>query len=381
MTNISISEINSYLKCKRAWDLTSPNRQSLKHKATPKIYLTVGSAVHAAIEAQANGDDPYEYLEEYIQVERADKRETYQDLVGSAAWDSEMEEFESAAHLAMGLVRQYMDHYSEENPLADQGLKYVATEVPFSIPLGGGTNFVGTFDGIATDLASETKFYLTENKTAGRKPNLDMVERSNQFLGYNWAFKALTGRKPAGTLYNLIMKRLISAPKTLKSGALSVDKSASVTLKSFQKALNEGNYDPIKYIDYLRMLAEREQFGDDRFFHRQIFTYTEKQLDNWASQVLYPIARDIQSINDLENDYDHPISDELDILPNYNSCEQCFVVDICKAMDHDLDVDRVVSERYKVGKSPTSEAVSGATPVVVQSADELISYLKEIKNA
>lgn len=370
--NISISEINSYLRCRRAWDLTSGNRQSLKHKVTPKIYFMIGSAVHEAIDAQARGDDPQEFLKEYISRERADRRMAYEEAVGSSPWQSEMEEFEDSATLASKLVDQYFLHYGAENPLEELGLKYVATEVPFSIPLANGINFVGTFDGIATDIATESKFYLTENKTAGRKPNLEIVERSNQFLGYNWAFLALTGFKPAGTLYNLIMKRLIKEPKTLKSGALSVDKNASVTTQTVLKAIQTGGHDPLKYLDYLEFLQEREAQGDDRFFLRHMFTYTDRQLENWYHQVLEPMSQEMLDPLGVNN--------HLDIYPNYLNCEGCLVADICKAMDHDWDVDQVVSQRYQVGKTPTGEAVDGAAPVVVQSSDELISYLREKAN-
>ncbi len=90
MTNISISEINSFLRCRRAWDLTSASRQSLRHKVTPKIFFVIGSAVHEAIDAQARGDDPYEFFEEYVSRERADRRLAYEEITGTSAWQSEM---------------------------------------------------------------------------------------------------------------------------------------------------------------------------------------------------------------------------------------------------------------------------------------------------
>lgn len=363
---ISVSELNSYLRCRRAWDWTSSNRQGLKHKATPKLYFVEGSGVHEAIHAQASGKDPYEALELYIQSERETREQAYRLAVGSAPWQSEMEDFETSANLARCLVAQYFNHYGQENPLGDLGLKYVATEVPFSIALSDDTNFVGTFDGIATDIESESKFYLLENKTTSRKPNLDLFERSNQSLGYNWAFWALTGQKPVGTIYNLIMKRPIKPPKTLKSGALSVDKNASVTLQSFMAEIERGGHNPLKYIDYINMLSEREAAGDDRFFLRQKFQYTQTQLDNWHNDVLVPLLGELR--------------DPPNIAPNYLSCENCLVKDLCEAKDRDHDVDSLVSQRYKVGKTPTEQSVHGATPVWLSSTTELVEYLKGIRN-
>lgn len=369
-TNISISEINSYLKCRRAWDLTSSNRQGLKHKATPKIYFTIGSAVHEAIDAQARGDDPYEFFEEYVSRERADRRASYEEAVGSTPWQSEMEEFEVSVNLARSLVEQYFSHYSGQNPIKDLGLKYVATEVPFSIPLSPDVNFVGTFDGIATDLATETKFYLIENKTTGRKPDMDMFRRGNQSKGYNWAFKALTGHKPVAMVYNVIMKRLIAEPKLLKSGALSQDKRASVTVQSFLNGLAQYDLDPLDYAEYIEMLATREEAGDDRFFLREKFHYTENELLHWYLNVLDPLVDEIASPSQISN--------YLEIYPNYTSCENCLVRDLCDAMDAGDDVAGVVSARYKVGKTPTERRVQDATPHMVNNAQDLVTYLETL---
>lgn len=360
MTNVSVSEINSFLRCRRAWDLTSASRQSLRHKVTPKIYFVIGSAVHEAIDAQARGDDPFEYFEEFVQSERADRREAYESSVGKSPWANEMEDFEQSVVLARELVSQYFNHYGAENPLAAQGLKYVATEVPFSIPLGGGVNFVGTFDGIATDIETESVFYLVENKTAGRKPNIETIQTSNQFVGYNWAFRALTGVSPAGTLYNGILKRVIKPPKMLKSGALSVDKNASVTLKTFMEAINRGNHDPVKYLDYLEYLQEREANGDDRFFFREIFTYSNAQLDNWGETLELVSSEMTQS----------PV-----VYPNYTSCEGCLVRDLCLAQDMGEDVDAVKRLRYEVKTYGTMEAVDGVTPDTVSSVSDLLEVL------
>lgn len=359
--NISVSEINSFLRCRRSWDLTSASRQSLRHKVTPKMFFVVGSSVHEAIDAQARGDDPFEYFEEYVNTERTNRRETYESIVGTSPWANEMEEFESSVVLARQLVIQYFDRYSIENPLAEQGLKYVATEVPFSIPLGGDVNFVGTFDGIATDIETESVFYLVENKTAGRKPNIELLQTANQFVGYNWAFRRLTGVTPAGTLYNGLLKRIIKLPKMLKSGALSVDKSASVTLKTFMEAIQRGNHDPVKYLEYLEFLQQREAHGDDRFFFREIFTYSNGQLDRWG-ETLELISQEISH---------QPV-----VYPNYTSCEGCLVRDLCLAKDMGEDVDAIKQLRYEVKTYGTMEAVDGVTPDVVGSIPDLLEVLR-----
>ncbi len=371
MANVSVSEIDSFLRCRRAWDWTSTNRQSLRHKTTPKMFFVVGSAVHAAIEGQANGQDPMGALEAYIREELESRRLAYREAVGSDPWQSEMEDFEASATLAKNLSRQYFNHYGAENPLESHGLKYVATEVPFSIPLSDDVNFVGTFDGIATDIATESKFFLVENKTASRKPNMADFWRRNQPIGYAWAFRELTGETPAGILYNGILKRVIDKPTVLKSGALSTNKQASVTYQSFMQALVEGGYDLKKYGDYIQFLAEREANGDDRFFFRDMHSYSNYELDQWGQNVLSPLWWEMMG----GEGYD-PL-----IYPNRLSCDNCLVRDLCEAKDYGEDVDAVVSARYKQGTYGTMSAVDGATPVRVSSSSELIQYLKEAANA
>lgn len=360
--NISVSSINSFLRCERAWDIGDANRQSLRGKISPKIYLTVGSAVHEAIDAQAAGLDPIQAFEDFVVKEREERVTYYQEVVSQAPWESEMKEFEENTELARGLVNQYFDHYGWENPLEDLGLKYLGTEIPFSIPLGNGTTFVGTFDGIATDIDTESQYFLIENKTAGRKPNLETVRLGNQWQGYNWAFQVLTGETLAGTVYNGIMKRLIKPPKVLKSGELSKDKNAGVTLKSFLEGLQKGGQDPVKYLDYMTFLEEREQAGDDRFFVREkLSPYSKTELGNWYNNVLLPVSMRMK-------DNDQP-------LPNFGSCDGCFVADLCGAMQRDESLDEIIAAKYEVKTYGTIEAVKEATPETVGSVDDLKEFL------
>ncbi len=365
MTNISISEINSYLRCRRAWDLTSSSRQSLRHKITPKIFFVIGSAVHEAIDAQASGGDPLAAFEAYVTKEREERIAFYYETTKHQPSESEMKEFEDSVDLSRGMVNQYFNFYGWENPLESMGLKYVATEVPFSIPLENGMNFVGTFDGIVTDIATESIYYLIENKTAAKKPNVEGVQFSNQFVGYNWAFREITGQPLAGTIYNLMVKRLIKSPKVLKSGELSQDKNAGVTMQTFLSALQSGGRDPVKYLDYMEYLEDRERNGDDRFFFRDIFTYTNVQLDNWYSTTLYPISNEIEDIDDSPRS----------VYPNYTSCDGCLVKDLCRATDLNEDVDAIKQLRYEVKTYGTMEAVDGATPDVVGSMSDLLEIL------
>jgi len=331
----------------------------------------IGSAVHEAIDAQASGGDPLEAFEAYVEKERTERIDFYYETTKHSPSEAEMREFEESVELARGLVNQYFTEYGWENPLEERGLKYVATEVPFSIPIGTGLNFVGTFDGIATDIATESQFYLIENKTASQKPNIAMIQSSNQFVGYNWAFRTLTGQTLSGTLYNGIIKRIIKEPRVLKTGALSTDKSAGVTFRSFMAKMMRGGHDPVKYLDYLEYLQEREINGDDRFFVRDMLTFTNVQLDNWYEQVLKPISYEMWA----QSPGVQSESSDLAIYPNFTSCDKCLVKDICDAMQLGEDVEAVKELRYEVKTYGTMEAVANVTPTVIASVSDLLETL------
>ena len=365
--NISVSDINSFLRCRRSWDISSQLRQGYRHKVTPKLFFMVGTAVHEAIDAQARGEDYKAALEAYIAQEREDRIAQYRDITGSNPASYEFEEFEENAEFAGLLADQYFDHYGSVNPTEEMGLKVVATEVPFKLPMElsayDDVYFVGTFDAIYTDIETESRFYLGENKTAASCPDINDVSRSNQFVGYNWAFQRLTGLKPAGTLYNLIIKRLIKEPRVLKTGKLSTDKSQATTAKKYFEAIQAGGRDPLDYVEFLEYLRERDE-NDTRFFRREMFYYSQTHLAHWARDVLYPVAGDMIK---------SPA-----IYPNLTSCQFCSVKDVCESMFLGEDTSEALDSKFEQKAYGTHEAVQSLEPVYVTTTEELIQTLKGV---
>lgn len=362
--NISVSDLNAFLRCRRAWDLTSANRQSLRHKATPRPYLVTGSAVHAAIEGQANGRHPMEALEDYLDEETIRQREAYNQVVGSGPWPEEWAAFNEACDLARDLTRQYFDHYGYENPLVDLGLRYFASEASFRVPLRPGVDFVGTFDGLAVDIETGTRVFLVENKTAGQRPHVDGLQHSNQLVGYAWAFQMLTGKPVAGVVYNGIIKKLIQPPKVLKNGRFSVAKDALVTLRSFMTAVQESGADPVQYLDYIGFLEDREREGDDRFFVRQVLHFPQTQLQAWGMDLRRIVA---------------DMTDGPNIYPNFSNpqaCAGCFVRDLCDAQQLGEDTDAINAQRYVKGAYGTVETVRHIQPQMVSSVADLVDSLR-----
>ena len=374
---ISFSDIDSFLRCRQQWDFKSANRQSIRHKTTPKLYLTLGTAIHRALEANAEGEDPKAAVEAYMAAERQAKVDAYVEEYGFQPWGNELREFDEAADLARGLVSQYFDHYGTDNPLGEQGLEYVGIEVPFKIDITEmiGWNFsnpsdprriyfVGTLDALAVNEFDD--LFIVENKTYSTKPDSEMIQWHFQSMGYAVALRWLTGLSVAGGLYNGIAKKLITEPKKLKSGLLSTDKRQATTLERYLAAIVENGEDPedSRFSDILSHLRGIASQGDNRFFYREKFFFTEEQLAAWETDFLHIV------IEMLDNPRIYRT------IP-FKGCGDCWFSDLCHTKHSGGDLDYLMDKRYTQGVYGTVEEVRGVEPTVVASIDGLKEYLRK----
>ncbi len=378
---VSFSEIESFLRCRTKWDISSANRQSIRHKTTPKLYLTLGSAVHQALEANYKGKDPQEAVATYLADERTTKVEAYVEEYGSQPWASEMRDFDDSAVLAMGLVDQYYDHYGKDNPLAEQGLTSIGCEIPFKIDItekvaeevifnvadpDQKVYFCGTLDNIALD--EHDHIWIVENKTYTSKPSPEDIQWHFQAQGYAVAVEWLTGLPVAGVLYNGIAKKMITEPKVLKNGLLSTDKRQSTTLEKYLQAITDNGEERSdeRFRDILSHLQAVADQGDTRFFYREKAFFTREQLDAWR------------------DDFNHVVVEMLDnpriyrTIP-FKGCSDCWFRDLCETKHSGGDIDYLLSKRYDQSSTyGTIKAVSGVEPTTISSVDELREYLSNV---
>lgn len=375
----SVSDIQTFLQCREKWDLSSPNRKSLRHRATPRMYLTQGTALHHAIEEQERSSagytsvGPLKTAEDFLAQERLARVEQIRRETGFEPWPTEMVEWDEKAAFTQALVKQYFDHYGYDNPLADQGMEYIATEVPFKIDVSDlvgipGAFFVGTFDGIAKD--SQDNLWLVENKSYTSKPDLKDLQVHFQTTGYAVAWELLTGMPLVGALYNGIAKKLIKEPRRLKDGSLSADVSQQTTYKRFTDALKAEGV-PLtapKYAKILDKLENIEKQGDDRFFYREAFYFNETQTQSWLRE----FASIVQEMNDNPRIYR---------TVSFKGCgpqgADCWWQDVCFAKHTGQDVELTIDQRYEVGSYGTIEAVDGVSAVSVSSIAELREALRQ----
>lgn len=365
---ISFSEMETFLRCRNKWDISSANRRSIRHKTTPKLYLTLGSAVHKGLEAGVKGEDPQAVVKDYIAAEREAKVEEYKEATDTTPWPAELREFDEAADLASGLVLQYFDHYGVDSPLSDEGLKYIGIEVPFKIDISEfgfaieNVFFCGTLDGIAID--EWDQLWIIENKTFTRKPSSEDIQWHFQAQGYAIAIEWLTGMPVAGVLYNGIAKKLMSEPKVLKNGTLSTDKRVATTYDKYIQAIrkNGESVDDLRFADILSHLQGLRDQGDTRFFYREKAFFTESQLESWTKDFFTLVSEMLDSPKIYRT------------IP-YDGCGDCWFRDLCHAEHSDGDVDYLLEKRYAIGTYGTVEEVRGKEPAIITSVDELKEYL------
>lgn len=375
---ISVSDVAKFKRCRYQWDLSSPLRQSWKHKRSPKLYLALGTAIHTGIDANAKGKDWEEELQNHFDEEYEKEQKAFFEEIGSYPIAFQAEEFRENCDTARNLLTQYFEQYGTENSLKDQGLEYVASELSFKIPLNpllypeyAGTEvfFVGTIDGVAID--SDGNIFLVEHKTYNGKPPEDLQFHA-QITGYNAAWKWLTGAYATGALYNGLTKSLVRRPGVLKSGKLSVAKNQRVTFKSYTENMTETGQDPFDdyYFEFLHFLEERERQGDSRFFHREKFFYKQSQMDSWESEFLDTVRDMLDTDTSIYRTIPH------------DGCGDCWFSDLCHADMKGQDISPILERRYKTATYGTVEAVQAVDSdgtTMVTSVEGLLKTLRGTK--
>jgi hypothetical protein len=339
------------------------------------MYLTTGTAMHEAIDAQAKEEvtHPAEVARGYLDAERVKQAEQYKKQNGFAPWPAEMQKFDDEADFTVKLVEQYFEHYGSQ-PLAELGLEYIATEVPFKVDISDwigvpDSYFVGTFDGIASD---GENLYLVENKTYSQKPDLQDLQTHFQSTGYAFAWSLLTEIPLVGCVYNGVAKKLIKEPKRLKNGQLSTDVRQQTTLDRYVREMEKDgiSLDDPKFEKILTHLSDIERQGDTRFFYRELFYYNEQQLQSWINDFIL-----------ICNEMSH--NPKIYRTIPFNGCgpkgADCWWRDLCYAKHSGQDVDMLIEDRYEVGSYGTIEEVSvdGLETVHVSSLDELKEALRQ----
>lgn len=200
---VTVTEIDTFLRCRLKWDLSSHNRQSLA-SALPNEHLGLGLIIHDAMNAWRK--DPTEmlvshynervlhFLEEITTVyrERTDKDVTHEQL--SPLLD--------ATALGEAMCHNYQAYWKRSTPI---GTKLRMSEQQYVIDIPGTPHKVeGRIDALVQDLSGN--IWILDHKTYGQKKSRNVIAQTPQFMIYAWMLSRVL-EKPVGVIYDGMWKR------------------------------------------------------------------------------------------------------------------------------------------------------------------------------
>lgn len=271
MATFSVTEVESFLRCRRNWNITSFNRWSLSHGGPGNINLDLGSLVHRALadwtvhriiippseaDVDAFGEDavprildmPSSWslgpapLSELFGVHTAMRihrlEQKYKARVGVKPGKNELATIYEAHELGSAMMENYEAYHGSPLP---KHMKFVSPEQEVAVPVKGtehdcpvckgkgaiirtdiqarrecpdcnGTGkqyhwLKGTLDALVLDI--KDRLFIIEHKTYGARPNAASLARNWQFTAYIWLLTQLDMGPVGGLCYDGMWKRKV----------------------------------------------------------------------------------------------------------------------------------------------------------------------------
>lgn len=209
---ISATEINEFLRCRRAWSYGSPNRGNFR-PMEPATALWLGEGVHTALEEfYRDGTDPIETFIRYVATLKV-------------GWEVEgvmVNEATSSKAFKLGvtMLQGYLARYGATPEDDIDGISVLVTEQEFAVAIPETADgwLVGRMDGLLRDKIG--RLWLLEHKTYSMLPDSTSTHVLNpQISCYVWATQTLInegafahlgiepGERIHGALYNGLRKK------------------------------------------------------------------------------------------------------------------------------------------------------------------------------
>lgn len=332
--DVSISEVTQFLRCRRQWDVSSPNRQALRRIALPRAVLNIGTLVHAGIAGYHMGRQPVEAMQDVYTSERDRFCVAYEQTVGAPPSAEELAEYTEQFQTALRVVERYFYKYGTP-PMGDRH-EVIAAEQTFRVPIPGTDGFlIGTFDQIVRQ--DTGRIFVGEIKTFQTKPSYESLLLRPQFTAYVWALQQLRGERVSGVLYDGVSRKLPKAPALLQRGGVSKAWSESLDYQTYYQTVMETHGSIAGYEDILERLIQRDQSPTENpFYVRHTILVSPAQVASFEEQ-LTRIYLDMGG-NGLE-----PF-----VYPNFQtSCTwDCPITHLCSAMQHGEDADTLIANGF-----------------------------------
>lgn len=294
---VHITDMRTYMLCRRQWDWTSVLRQGLQPSMLPSP-LFIGQGVHIGLEygyraSLAAGGDPMEFsLHDALKAFNKWSKQRLQALeeVAGNLWEDEAEQYAADTHMG----RVLLTHYSLWFPRRDERFRLLGLENMFSTDVPGSrtVNYDGRFDGLVEDRKSGN-LYILEFKTAAHTTDqkLASVFRDMQPIAYSWAASRVYGRPVKGVLYRVLWKKIPSEVTITSRGEFSRDKRQHISeewldyiLDSMASQVGDASAEDFKSAradlnQMSRGLRQMIREKEERFLYQKIFNCSPQAIE------------------------------------------------------------------------------------------------------
>ncbi len=363
---VTPSEIQSYQRCRRSWDFTSANRQSLYRQGLPIAALNIGSCIHYALAQHWRGRNWLAAVNEHYAATVRSFTEYYRETVGVPPSYQELDLLAQQRTECQYLVGAYYSRYGHQNPT--RPYKIVASEITFRVPLDLEYDIwlMGTIDRVFMD--DDGNIGPIEIKTYRSAPKRDNWTHNFQVHAYAYALQLLTRMPVRLALYDGVRKKGPTEPQLLKKGGVS-KKWIDTTAERYEQVVRQAHKGdvPIEYLDMINRLRARDKSPMNAFVTRFRVPLFESALDQ-TYDTMVVMAREMAYF---------PI-----IVPSkdWQGCSMCRVKDLCDATYRGEDLSGIIRMNYRIDKTPTRKAEEAhvATMDNVKSLDQLIAFAADL---
>ena len=346
---VHVSDLRTYLSCRRKWDWSSLLRQGLEKKVTYAPFFT-GRGIHYCMQQYyETGLHPTAFLPSFV------KQETEAMSEAGDLWEQEMDMIESQVELMDAMLDHYVV-WAEGNTRGlwvDDNLRFISFETEFNVPLRAPSgrassriDLEGRFDGIVQRVDNGT-YWLWEVKTARSIDQLvSTLDNDLQAGVYCLAAQELLGEPVMGVLYNIMRKKAPTYPRVLNNGMLSKASNIDTTPHYYLKAIKEHHADIFvpgnkpesvliteMYGDILKTLMEKSR--EKPFFQRVAIRRTQTELENIAQQIHYV---GLEMVRPSTKIYPNPA---------WNTCTFCSFKAPCLTMNAGADYEVILDAEYR----------------------------------
>lgn len=348
LDTVSVTEINSFRECRRAWYLSEVMQLESK-LPSPRFWF--GTLIHAALETYyIKGRDLPAALDRFL----SDYETSIAEIRASwgMLWGGIEPEFSGYLDLGREMLSNYFlfDH-------AGPTWTAIATEqrvwVPVLTPTGRQSRFGNTqatrltarMDLLADVGDGRDDVSVVDHKTAAQRPSTGRtLDTDDQLTGYAYVYWRLTGELPRDLVYNVLIKALPQPPKVVAitaknpKGRLSQDKSQKTLYGLYLEAVTDRGEDPRDYAEILESLRSE---GWNDYFSRTSTIRNLTQLKSYEEHLYFTVKAMGEVVADPRKAY-----------PSFSPmrCPSCQFQSVCQAMEDGGDFERLIGANFQKAK-------------------------------